>query len=411
MMFPNLVTRFIRYAKLNTRSDATSKTIPTTTNQTQFAKLLLIELAEVGLSDVKLNPNNGFVTALLPATIDYFVPTIGFIAHLDTANFNSVDINPQIHSCYSGETIVLNRELDIKLDPNEFPNLKNYLGETLITTDGLTLLGADDKAGIAEIISSVEYLLKHPEIKHGAVKIAFGPDEEIGRGADLFDVVDFAAMFAYTVDSGAVGHFEYETFNAAEAIVSIKGTSVHPGTAKGLLVNTLKIAKLFDASLPRTEIPEQTEGYEGFYLLNEIKGTVESGTLTYIIRDHDMDKFQARKQLFIDNAKQMNKKYDEPRISVQLMDQYYNMGSIIKKMPKSIDLAIEAMENLEIEPLVEPFRGGTDGSKISFLGLPCPNLFTGGENFHGRYEFISIESMELATKTIVEIIRLNADKK
>lgn len=409
-MYPDLVQRFMTYVKKETRSDSTSSTVPTTVSQTTFANDLVVELTNLGLADVQLNSTNGFVTATLPSTTSHQVPTIGFIAHIDTADFNAVNIQPQIHSAYDGEELELHPELGIKLSPIDFPNLKNYIGETLITTDGTTLLGADDKAGIAEIITACAYFIQHPEIEHGTIKIAFGPDEEIGRGADLFDVANFDADFAYTIDSGTVGRLEYETFNAAEAKITIKGKSVHPGTAKNTLLNALKVALDFDAHLPQNEVPEKTAGYEGFYLLNNLSGDVEEAKLTYIIRDHNHETFIKRKELFEKLALKMNLALGYEAICLVLKDQYYNMGEIIQKKPEIIQLAIEAMENLGIKAIVEPFRGGTDGSKISYLGLPCPNLFTGGENFHGRYEFISVESMEKATATIIEISQLNVIK-
>ncbi|CAD5898275.1 peptidase T (tripeptidase) [Carnobacterium maltaromaticum] len=409
-MYSDLVQRFMTYVKKETRSDPTSSTVPTTTSQTDFAKDLVVELTNLGLRDVQLNVKNGFVTATLPSTTSNKVPTIGFIAHIDTADFNAVNIQPQIHPNYDGKELILHSDLDIKLKPTDFPNLKNYIGETLITTDGTTLLGADDKAGIAEIVTAIDYFIQNPEIEHGMIKVAFGPDEEIGRGADLFDVVNFGADFAYTIDSGTVGRLEYETFNAAEAKIVIKGKSVHPGVAKNTLINALKIALEFDAALPQNEVPERTAGYEGFYLLNNLSGDVEDAQLTYIIRDHDQQKFSERKQFFENLVDRMNLDLGYEAISLVLKDQYYNMGEIIQKKPEIIQLAIEAMKNIGIKAIVEPFRGGTDGSKISYLGLPCPNLFTGGENFHGRYEFISVESMEKATATIIEISQLNVTK-
>lgn len=409
-MYHDLVQRFMTYVKKETRSDPTSSTVPTTTSQTDFAKDLVVELTNLGLRDVQLNVKNGFVTATLPSTTSNKVPTIGFIAHIDTADFNAVNIQPQIHPNYDGKELVLHSDLDIKLKPTDFPNLKNYIGETLITTDGTTLLGADDKAGIAEIVTAIDYFIQNPEIEHGMIKVAFGPDEEIGRGADLFDVVNFGADFAYTIDSGTVGRLEYETFNAAEAKIVIKGKSVHPGVAKNTLINALKIALEFDTALPQNEVPERTAGYEGFYLLNNLSGDVEVAQLTYIIRDHDQQKFKERKQFFENLVDRMNLDLGYEAISLVLKDQYYNMGEIIQKKPEIIQLAIEAMKNIGIKAIVEPFRGGTDGSKISYLGLPCPNLFTGGENFHGRYEFISVESMEKATATIIEISQLNVTK-
>lgn len=407
-MYSNLLDRFIRYAKKDTRSDETSETVPTTQSQKDFAYDLMKELEEMGLDEVEYNGDNGYVTATLPANIEEEVPTIGFIAHMDTADFNSENIRPQIHEDYDGGTIVLNKEQDIKLSPDEFPNLKNYVGETLITTDGTTLLGADDKAGIAEIMTAAEYLIDHPEIKHGKVRLGFGPDEEIGRGAQRFDVEHFDADFAYTVDGGPVGELEYESFNAASADLHIEGKNIHPGTAKNKMVNALNLAHQFHAELPQDERPEHTEGREGFYHLLNVEGNEEEAKMSYIIRDHDRDKFEKRKEKMQDIAAKINRDYDKERITVDLKDQYYNMAEVIEKDMTSVELAKEAMEELDIEPDITPIRGGTDGSIISFMGLPTPNLFAGGENFHGRYEFVSLQSMAKATDVIIEIIKSNA---
>ena len=403
-----LKNRFIRYAKINTRSNEKSDTIPTTPSQVEFAMMLKQELIELGLSEVEHNLENGFVSATLPSNCDKEVPVIGFISHFDTADFNAVNINPQIVEQYDGNDIVLNKEQDIVMKVADFPNLKNYVGHTLITTDGLTLLGADDKAGITEIIEAMIYLLAHPEIKHGEVRIAFGPDEEIGRGADHFDAKNFRAKFAYTIDGGQLGELEYESFNAAQAVIHLQGVSVHPGTAKDKMVNAAKLAFEFDAHLPSDEVPEKTEGYEGFFLLHNMETTIDQGTLTYIIRDHDREKFDARKQLMNSIVDAMNEKYGVQRVTIDMHDSYYNMGDVIKKDMTPVNLAQQAMENLGIKPLIHPIRGGTDGSKISFMGIPTPNIFTGGENFHGRYEFVSVENMEKAKQTIIEIIQLNA---
>lgn len=405
-----LLERFIRYVKVNTRSDAASQTVPTTRGQVEFARIIEKELAEIGLSEIHYNEKNGFLTATLPATTREDVPVIGFIAHLDTADYNADNIQPKVFQNYDGQDVVLNEKLGINMTTEEFPNLKEYAGQTLITTDGTTLLGADDKAGIVEILDAVEYLLAHPEIPHGEVLLAFGPDEEIGRGADRFDAANFPAKFAYTIDSGRVGCFEYETFNAAQAVIKIEGTSVHPGTAYGVMINAIKLGEKIDAQLPKEEVPEKTRGYEGFYLLTKFIGSLDHAELTYIIRDHDKELFQNRKNTLAEIISKLNGTLDKERVTIEFLDQYYNMGEIIEKDMTPVELAVKAMENLNIKPDIRPFRGGTDGSKISFMGIPTPNLFTGGENFHGQYEFITLESMELAAKTIIEIIKENAIK-
>lgn len=409
-MHENLIPRFIRYVKTETRSDATSTTVPTTQSQVEFAKELAEELKEIGLSEVAYNDKNGYVTATVPSNIDKEVPTIGFIAHIDTADFNAENVQPQFHENYDGEAIVLNEAENIVLSPTDFPNMKNYLGQTLITTDGTTLLGSDDKSGVAEIVTAMEILVNDDSIKHGKIRVGFGPDEEIGIGADLFDVEEFNAEFAYTMDGGPVGELEFESFNAAAADITIQGKNVHPGTAKGKMVNAIKLAMAFDAQLPQDEVPEKTEGREGFYHLLSITGEEEKAALSYIIRDHDRNKFEDRKATIQKVAEDMNASLDSDRVQVSLKDQYYNMGEIIEKDMTPIELAQEAMESLGIKPNIKPIRGGTDGSKISFMGLPTPNIFAGGENFHGRYEFVAVESMEKATNVIVEIARLNAEK-
>lgn len=402
-----LLARFLRYVKMNTRSDATSQTIPTTSGQVELAKIIEAELREIGLTDIHYHSANGFLTARLPENGGATAPAIGFIAHLDTADFHADGIDPQVFSNYDGNDVVLNEEQEITLKVTEFPHLKEYEGQTLITTDGTTLLGADDKAGIVEILGAIDYLLAHPDIIHGDIWIAFGPDEEIGRGADRFDVANFPAQFAYTVDSGRVGSFEYETFNAAQAVIEIEGTSVHPGTAYGMMVNAVKVGEQLDALLPADEVPEKTQGYEGFYLLNKFSGTIDRAELVYIIRDHDKKRFEKRKEFLQDQVQQINAQLDRPRCTISIQDQYYNMKEIIEKDMRPVELAVKAMGNLGIKPKIAPFRGGTDGSKISYLGLPTPNLFTGGENFHGQYEFITLEAMEQAAQTIVEIIKEN----
>lgn len=406
---PNqLVDRFIRYVKKETRSDEASTTVPSTPSQTEFLKDLVEELVALGYQDVRLNPKNSFVTATIPATTTKEVPVVGFIAHVDTADFEARNIQPQFHENYDGEAIVLDKEGKFVLSPKDFPNLKNYVGKTLITTDGTTLLGADDKAGVSEIVTAGAYLLAHPEIEHGKIRVAFGPDEEIGRGADLFDVEEFGCDFAYTMDGGPVGELEYESFNAAQAEITFQGKNVHPGTAKDTMVNALELARQFQNALPEFEVPEHTSGREGFYHLMYANGVVEEAKLVYIIRDHDRTLFEAKKaylQLVVDR---LNASLDSNRISIEMKDQYYNMAEIIEKDFRAVEVAQKAMENLSITPIIEPIRGGTDGSKISFMGLPTPNIFAGGENFHGRYEFVAVESMEKARDVIIEIAQLLA---
>lgn len=410
-MYETLKDRFLRYVKFETRSDEKSETIPSTPTQLEFAKILAKELEEIGMENVYVN-DACFVNATLPGNVDKDVPVIGFIAHMDTADFNATNVNPKIVENYDGKDIVLNDAKDnIVLSVEEFPNLKNYVGKTVITTDGTTLLGADDKAGIVEIVEAMKYLIEHPEIKHGTVKVAFGPDEEIGRGADNFNVEEFGADFAYTMDGGPVGELEYESFNAAGAVFKIKGKSVHPGTAKGKLINASLIAAEIVNSFPADEVPEKTEGYEGFYFLDKINSNCEEAELSYILRDHDREKFEAKKKFAANVAKKINEKYGKELVSVEIKDQYYNMGEIIKDHMNVVEIAKKAMENLGIKPVIEPIRGGTDGSKISFMGLPTPNIFAGGENFHGKYEFVALESMILATDVIVEIVKLNGKGK
>ena len=406
---PNqLIDRFIRYVKKETRSDEASTTVPSTPSQTEFLKDLVEELVVLGYQDVRLNPKNSFVTATIPATTTKEVPVVGFIAHVDTADFEARNVQPQFHENYDGEAIVLDKEGKFVLSPKDFPNLKNYVGKTLITTDGTTLLGADDKAGISEIVTAGAYLLAHPEIEHGKIRVAFGPDEEIGRGADLFDVEEFGCDFAYTMDGGPVGELEYESFNAAQAEITIQGKNVHPGTAKDTMVNALEIARQFQNALPEFEVPEHTSGREGFYHLMYANGVVEEAKLVYIIRDHDRKLFEAKKAYLQLVADRLNASLDSNRISIDMKDQYYNMAEIIEKDFRSVEVAQKAMENLSITPIIEPIRGGTDGSKISFMGLPTPNIFAGGENFHGRYEFVAVESMEKARDVIIEIAQLLA---
>ncbi|MFW3589467.1 peptidase T [Vagococcus fluvialis] len=410
-MYKNLVPRFIDYIKTETRSDATSTTTPSTHTQVEFALTLKKEIEEIGLSDVFYNEKNGFLIGTLPSNTDKEVRSIGFIAHLDTADFNATNVNPQFVENYDGESdITLDKDGKFKLTTTDFPNLKNYKGQTLITTDGSTLLGADDKSGIAEIVTAMEYLIAHPEIEHGKIMVAFGPDEEIGVGADKFDVSEFDVDFAYTMDGGPVGELQFETFNGAGATIKIEGKNVHPGTAKNTMINAIQVAIDIQNELPQDEVPEKTEGREGFFHLLDLSGVPEEANMAYIIRDHDMDKFKARKALLQDIVDRKNKEFGQDRVTLTMEDSYYNMGDIIQKDMSIISLVEEAMTNIDIKPLVEAVRGGTDGSKISYLGIPTPNIFAGGENMHGRFEFVAVESMEKATSLIVEIARLNATK-
>lgn len=407
-IFNQTKERLLKYTKINTRSDESSDTIPSTAIQFDLLKLLVIELEQLGLEDVELSPTNAFVTATLPANTDEPIPAIGFIAHVDTADFNSVNVQPQIHENYDGKDIVLNEDENIVMSVKDFPNLAPYKGQTLITTDGTTLLGADDKAGIAEIVTALEYLIAHPEIKHGKVRVAFGPDEEIGRGADHFDAEGFAVDFAYTMDGGPVGELQYESFNAAGVTLKITGKNIHPGTAKGKMINSIGIINEFMNGLPEKEVPEQTEGREGFYHITNMEATVDEGILSLIIRDHYREKFEERKAFVEQLVKDINQRYPYEVIEVDIKDQYYNMAEVIEKDMRPVDLAKEAFAALDIPAVIEPIRGGTDGSKISFMGIPTPNIFAGGENMHGRYEFVAVESMVKATEVIIKIVELNA---
>ncbi len=404
-MVHSITERFIRYAKLDTRSDASSHTVPTTRGQIDFAELLAEELPAFGVESITHNRENGFVTAVLKGNPEK--TAVGFIAHLDTADFASEHIQPQVHENYDGQDVVLNKEKDIVMTVAEFPNLKDYVGQTLITTDGTTLLGVDDKAGIVEILHMLEQIKQWPKEQRGNVWVAFGPDEEIGRGADLFDAANFPVAYAYTIDSGRLGHFEYETFNAAEAKLTIEGTSVHPGTAYGRLVNALKIANAIEQKLPAEDVPERTREREGFYLLNHLNGSIGQAEMTYIIRDHDHELFEARKQALYTIVEEINATLDRPRIAITMHDQYYNMRDIIDKDSRAVDVALEAIRAVGLEPIVSPFRGGTDGSKISYMGIPTPNIFTGGENFHGQYEFVTEEAMLKVSETLVKIVELS----
>ncbi|MBS3986840.1 MAG: peptidase T [Erysipelothrix sp.] len=409
-MRKDYIDRFIRYAKINTRSDSTSTTIPSTPSQWDFVVMLKKELEDIGCVDVFTNPDNGFVMGTLKGNTDKNVSPIGFISHVDTADFNSENIQPQIIENYDGDVIMLDPSSNTTLDPKVFPNLKNYVGHTLITTDGTTLLGADDKAGITAIIEALRFLVAHPEIAHGDVRVAFGPDEEIGVGANRFDVKAFNTDFAYTVDGSYKGQIEYECFNAASATVNITGISVHPGTAKDKMINAFKLAMEFDAHLPQDEVPEKTSGREGFFLCTSMTSTIEDATMHYIIRDHDKEKFLDKKAKMLEIKDLLSQKYPKAKIDVVLKDSYYNMADKIKEDMRSVELAQEAMHALNIKPIIEPIRGGTDGSKITFMGINTPNLFTGGENFHGKYEFLSVDDGLACVQTIVKMIELHATK-
>ncbi|RKW18654.1 MAG: peptidase T [Catonella sp.] len=406
--FQETQERLIRYAKINTRSDEASTTVPSTACQLDLLHLLVDELKAIGLQEVEFNPENAFVTATLPATSNKPVPTIGFIAHVDTADFNSENVQPRLIPNYDGQDIVLNQAQDIVMKVADFPALSSYQGQTLIVTDGTTLLGADDKSGIAEIMTAMAYLAAHPEIEHGKVRVAFGPDEEIGRGADRFDVAHFGCDFAYTMDGGPVGELQYESFNAAGARLHFHGKNIHPGTAKGKMINAVQLLKDFLSALPEDQVPEKTDGRQGFIHPMEAQVTVDQGRLDLIIRDHDRQAFQAKKDLVQSIVDKMNAAYPVPVVSLEMKDQYYNMAEVIEQDMKSVELAKSAMEAIGIKPIIEPIRGGTDGSKISFMGLPTPNIFAGGENMHGRYEFVAVESMVKATQVIVGIIQANA---
>ncbi|KXT78657.1 peptidase T [Streptococcus sp. DD13] len=403
MKYPNLLERFLVYVKENTRSDEFSTTTPSTYSQVEFAQNILIpEMNRIGLKDVHYLPN-GFAIGTLPANDPNLTRKIGFIAHMDTADFNAQGISPQVIESYNGQPIPLGTS-GFELNEKDFPQLANYVGQTLITTDGTTLLGSDDKSGIAEIMTAIEYLVHHPELKHCEIRVGFGPDEEIGVGADKFDVEDFNVDFAYTMDGGPLGELQYETFSAAAARLKFIGRNVHPGTAKDQMINALQLATDLHNQLPEGDRPEKTDGYQGFYHLQTINGTVEEATSSYIIRDFDKETFQERKNTIQKIVDQMNQDLGSERVLLELFDQYYNMREIIEKDMTPVTLAKEAMEKLDIKPIIAPIRGGTDGSKLSFMGIPTPNIFAGGENMHGRFEFVSLETMEKATDVIIEIV-------
>lgn len=404
----DLIERFLKYVSFDTQSDENSGVTPSTSKQMVFARYLKGELESLGLEEVELD-ELGYLYATLPANTDKEVPVIGFIAHMDTSpDMSGAGVTPRIVYGYDASDIVLNAEENVILAPSQFPELLDHKGEDLIVTNGMTLLGADDKAGIAEIVTAVTYLQRHPEIKHGKIRIAFNPDEEIGRGAHKFDVAKFGCRWAYTMDGGEVGELEFENFNAAFAKVVVKGRNVHPGYAKGKMINAIRVANEFMSQLPEEETPEHTEGYEGFYHVVGIEGEVEQATVNYIIRDHDRAKFEARKEQMKAWGEAINRKYGADIVTVELHDQYYNMRQQIEPVMHIIDIAFKAMEEVGVTPKVKAIRGGTDGAQLSFMGLPCPNIFAGGLNFHGRYEFVPVQSMEKAMMVVVKIAELTA---
>ncbi len=405
-----LIDRFIRYVTIDTESDPDSDTTPSTEKQWDLARILADQLKAMGMNDVTID-DNAYVMATLPSNVSHHVPTIGFVSHFDTTpDFTGKDVKPQIIENYDGGDIVLNEAQHIILSPAYFEDLLQYKGQTIITTDGTTLLGADDKAGITEIMEAMQYLLAHPEIKHGPIRVGFTPDEEIGRGAHKFDVEKFSADWAYTMDGSQIGELEYENFNAAGAVITIEGKIVHPGYAKGKMVNSMYIATDYINSLPRLETPEHTEDREGFFHLYSIDGGVDSTKLEYIIRDHDKDHFEARKEMMVKLANELNTQLGKELVTVEIKDQYYNMREKVAPVMHIVDIAEEAMKALDIQPLIKPIRGGTDGSQLSFMGLPCPNIFAGGHNFHGRYEYVPVESMMRAVEVIVKIAEITAQK-
>ncbi len=404
-----ILDRFLSYVKIDTQSDPNSKTTPSTKKQWNLANILVDELKSIGMHDVTID-ENAYIMATLPSNIDKEVPTIGFISHFDTTpDFSGTNVNPQIIKNYDGKDIILNTEKNIVLSPDYFDDLLQYKGQTLITTDGTTLLGADDKAGITEIITAMEYLINHPEIKHGKIRVGFTPDEEIGRGAHKFDVKKFGAEWAYTMDGSQIGELEYENFNAAGAKITIEGKSVHPGYAKGKMVNAIGIAQEIMAKLPAKEVPEHTSDKEGFYHIHAIKGEIESAMIELIIRDHDKNSFENRKKTLESIIFKLNEKYNNC-IQLTIKDQYFNMKEKVMPVFHIVEIAKEAMEDLGIKPIIKPIRGGTDGSQLSYMGLPCPNIFAGGHNFHGKYEYIPLESMQKAVEVIVKICELTSKK-
>ncbi|CAA0184941.1 peptidase T [Tenacibaculum maritimum] len=410
MNLQHIIDRFVKYVTVDTESDPNNPAFPSTEKQWDLAKILVEELKQIGMEDVTLD-DNCYIMATLPSNLDYEVPTIGFVAHIDTSpDFTGANVKPQIHKNYDGKDILLNQEENIVLSPDYFEDLLQYKGQTIITTDGTTLLGADDKAGVTEIVSAMEYLIQNPTLKHGKIRICFTPDEEVGKGAHLFDVEKFGAEWAYTMDGSQIGELEYENFNAAGAKVTINGKIVHPGYAKGKMINSMTIASEFINSLPANEVPEQTTGYEGFFHLHNMNGKVEQTTLQYIIRDHDLDLFEQRKTQMLQVAKDINQKLGKELIEIEIKDQYFNMKEKVTPVMHIVDIAEEVMKDMGITPLIKPIRGGTDGSQLSYKGLPCPNIFAGGHNFHGRYEYVPVESIVKATEVIVGIAQKVAIK-
>ncbi len=408
----HIIDRFISYVTIDTESDPNSETTPSTKKQLVLAKALVQELKTIGLTEITID-KFGYVMGTLPSNLDYEVPTIGFIAHYDTTpDFTGKDVKPQVIENYDGKDIVLNATQNIVLSPNYFKDLLQYKGQTLITTDGTTLLGADDKAGITEIVTAMEYLVQHPEIKHGKIRVGFTPDEEIGRGADKFDVEKFGAAWAYTMDGSQIGELEYENFNAAGAKITFKGKSVHPGYAKGKMINSMLIANDFINELPKNETPQETKGYEGFFHVHHLNGSIEETVLEIIIRDHSAKKFKSRKELIHSITKKLNKKFakqfGEDIVVTEIKDQYYNMKEKVEPVMFIVDLAEKAMKELGIKPLIKPIRGGTDGCRLSYMGLPCPNIFAGGHNFHGKYEYVPVESIQKAIDVIIKLAELTA---
>lgn len=410
----HIIDRFISYVTVDTESDPNSETTPSTKKQWDLANKLVEELKQIGLEEVTID-ENAYIMATLPSNVDFEVPTIGFVSHFDTSpDFSGANVKPQIVKDYDGKDIILNKELNIVLSPDYFDDLLQYKGQTIITTDGTTLLGADDKAGITEIVSAMEHLIKNPDIKHGRIRIGFTPDEEIGRGAHKFDVAKFNADWAYTMDGSQIGELEYENFNAAGVKLTFNGKSVHPGYAKGKMINSILIANKFISKLPQKEVPEKTTGYEGFFHVNHITGNIETTEVQMIIRDHSMKKFKKRKKLIKSLVKKFNKKYAEKFgsdiVLCTIDDQYYNMREKVEPVMHIVDIAEKAMKELNIKPLIKAIRGGTDGSQLSYMGLPCPNIFAGGHNFHGKYEYVPVESMVKATEVIVKIAEITAEK-
>ena len=406
----HIIDRFLSYVRIDTQSDPESTSTPSTMKQWDLANKLVDELKVIGMQDVTID-EHAYVMASLPANVPHEVPVIGFVSHFDTTpDFSGTNVNPQIIENYDGKDIVLNKERNIILSPEYFDDLLQYKGKTIITTDGTTLLGADDKAGITEIMTAMEYLVNNPEIPHGKIRVCFTPDEEIGRGAHKFDVEKFGAEWAYTMDGSQIGELEYENFNAARAVVKVEGKSVHPGYAKDKMVNSMYIAQDFINSLPRMETPEHTEDRQGFFHLSSINGDVEETILEYIIRDHDLGHFQARKEMMQDLASEICSQYDRDLITVEITDQYRNMREKVEPVMHIVDLARDAMKAVDIEPIIKPIRGGTDGAQLSFMGLPCPNIFAGGHNFHGKYEYVPVESMLKAAEVIVKLAELTAKK-